>query len=54
MRNGKGVKFMPSEKKKFVTLLGQCPECGQPVTEGQAFVRSYHAIRHALCEFDPA
>jgi hypothetical protein len=41
-------------KKKFVALLGQCLDCGQPVVEGQAFFRSDHGIRHALCEFDPA
>lgn len=40
--------------KKFVALLGQCHDCGQPVTEGQAFFRSDDGIRHALCVFDPA
>jgi hypothetical protein len=28
--------------------------CGQPVTEGQEFLRSDDGIRHALCVFDPA
>jgi hypothetical protein len=41
-------------KKKFVALLGQCLDCGQPVTEGQEFLRSEDGIRHALCVFDPA
>ena len=41
-------------KKKFVTLLGTCLDCGQPVTEGQEFFRSEDGIRHALCIFDPA
>jgi len=41
-------------KKKFVALLGQCLDCGQPVTEGQEFLRSEDGIRHALCAFDPA
>jgi len=41
-------------KKKFVALLGQCLDCGQPVTEGQEFIRSDDGIRHALCVFDPA
>ena len=40
--------------KKFVTLLGTCHDCGQPVTEGQEFFRSEDGIRHALCVFDPA
>ena len=41
-------------KKKFVVLLGQCLDCGQPVIEGQEFCRSDDGIRHALCVFDPA
>jgi hypothetical protein len=40
--------------RKFVALLGQCLDCRQPVTEGQAFFRSDDGIRHALCIFDPA
>jgi hypothetical protein len=40
-------------KKKFVALLGQCQDCGQPVIEGQEFIRSDDGIRHALCVFDP-
>jgi len=41
-------------RKQFVTLLGTCQDCGQPVTEGQQFFRSDDGIRHALCLFDPA
>jgi hypothetical protein len=41
-------------KRTFAALLGQCLDCGQPVTEGQEFLRCEHGIRHALCEFDPA
>ena len=41
-------------KKKFVALLGTCQDCGQPVIEGQEFIRSDDGIRHALCVFDPA
>ena len=41
-------------KKKFVALLGTCQDCGQPVTEGQEFLRLNDGIRHALCVFDPA
>ena len=41
-------------KKKFIALLGQCLDCGQPVKEGQEFFRSEDGIRHALCVFDPA
>jgi hypothetical protein len=40
--------------KKFVALLGQCHDCGQPVVVGQEFFRSEDGIRHALCLFDPA
>lgn len=41
-------------KKKFVALLGRCVDCGEPVVEGQEFLRDDHGIRHALCSFDPA
>ena len=41
-------------RKQFVALLGQCLDCGQPVTEGQEFLRLNDGIRHALCVFDPA
>jgi hypothetical protein len=41
-------------KKQFVATLGQCQECGHPVLEGQAFLRTESGIRHALCSFDPA
>jgi hypothetical protein len=40
--------------KNCVALLGQCQDCGQPITEGQKFFRSIDGIRHALCVFDPA
>jgi hypothetical protein len=41
-------------RKPFITLLGTCQDCGQPVTERQEFLRSEDGIRHALCVFDPA
>jgi hypothetical protein len=41
-------------KKKFVAMLGQCQDCGHPVLEGQAFLRTEGGIKHALCSFDPA
>ena len=41
-------------KMKFIALLGQCLNCGQPVKEGQEFFRAEDGIRHALCVFDPA
>ena len=41
-------------KKKFIALLGQCLDCGQPIKEGQEYFRSEDGIRHALCVFDPA
>ncbi len=41
-------------RKPFVTLLGICPECGQPVIAGQEFLRTDHGVQHALCFYDPA
>jgi hypothetical protein len=41
-------------RKPFVTLLGNCQDCGQPVIAGQGFLRSDNGIRHALCFYDPA
>ena len=40
-------------RKPFVTLLGNCQDCGQPVIAGQGFLRSDHGIRHALCFYIP-
>jgi hypothetical protein len=36
-------------RKKLVTVLGKCLDCGQPVKEGQEFSRSDDGIRHKLC-----
>jgi hypothetical protein len=41
-------------RKRFVALLGKCEDCGQPVMEGQEFLRSDNGIRHTLCFYDPA
>ena len=41
-------------RKPFVTLLGNCQDCGQPVIAGQEFLRSDNGIQHALCFYDPA
>ena len=41
-------------RKPFVTLLGNCQDCGQPVIAGQEFLRSDNGIQHALCFDDPA
>ena len=41
-------------RKSFVTLLGNCQDCGQPVIAGQEFLRSDNGIRHALCFYEPA
>ena len=41
-------------KKRFIALLGQYLDCGQPIKEGQEFIRSEDGIRHALCVFVPA
>ena len=41
-------------RKPFVTLLGNCQDCGQPVIAEQEFLRSDHGIQHALCFYDPS
>ena len=41
-------------RKSFVTSLGICQDCGQPVIVGQEFVRLDTGIRHALCFYEPA
>ena len=41
-------------KKKFVAILGQCLDCGEPVIETQESLRTKEGIRHALCFFDSA
>jgi hypothetical protein len=41
-------------RKPFVTLLGVCQDCGQPVIAGQEFLRTDNGIQHALCFYDPA
>ena len=41
-------------KKKFVAILGQCLDCGEPVIETQEYLRTEDGIRHALCFFDSA
>ena len=41
-------------RKPFVTLLGTCQDCGQPVVGGQEFLRDDHGIQHALCFYEPA
>jgi len=41
-------------RKPFVTLLGTCQDCGQPVIAGQEFLRLENGIEHALCFYEPA
>ena len=41
-------------RKPFVTLLGNCQDCGQPVKAAQEFLQSDNGIQHALCFYDPA
>jgi hypothetical protein len=41
-------------RKPFVTLLGNCQDCGQPIIAGQDFLHSDDSIQHALCFYDPA
>jgi hypothetical protein len=40
-------------RKPFVTVLGTCLDCGQPVIAGQEFLRTDHGIQHALCFYEP-
>ena len=41
-------------RKQIVTILGKCPDCGQPVMAGQEILRSNNSIRHVLCFYEPA
>ena len=41
-------------RKPFITVLGTCPSCGQPVIGGQEFLSADSGIQHALCFYEPA
>jgi hypothetical protein len=41
-------------RKSFVTFVGNCKKCGQPVKSGQEYILSDNSIQHALCLYDPA
>ena len=54
MRTEETMTAEKMRRKSFVTLLGNCQECGEPVKAGQEFIRSDNGIQHALCLYDPA
>ena len=52
MRTEETITAEKMRRKSFVTLLGICQECGEPVKAGQEFTRSGNGIQHALCFYD--
>jgi hypothetical protein len=54
MRTEETMTAEKMRRKSFVTVLGNCQKCGQPVKAGQGFIRSDNGIQHALCLYDPA
>lgn len=54
MRTDETMTAEKIRRKPFVTLLGNCRDCGQPVIAGQEFLRSDSGIQHALCFYEPA
>ena len=55
MRTDETIAAEKIRRKPFVTPLGICQDCGQPVLVGQEFCRTEdNLIRHALCFYDPA
>jgi hypothetical protein len=54
MRTEETMKAEKIRRKPFITVLGICQECGQPVKAEQEFLRSDRGILHTLCFYDPA
>jgi hypothetical protein len=54
MRTKETILAEKIRRKPFITLLGNCQDCRQPVMAGQELLRSENGIRHALCFYDPA
>lgn len=54
MRTDETMMAEKIRRKRFISLLGNCQDCGQPVRAGQELFRSDDGIRHALCFYDPA
>lgn len=54
MRTDETMTAEKIRRKPFVTVLGTCHDCGQPVIAGQEFLRSESGIQHALCFYEPA
>jgi len=53
MRTEETMNAEKIRRKPFVTLLGTCQDCGQPVKAGQELLHTDSGIRHALCFYDP-
>jgi hypothetical protein len=54
MRTNETMAAEKIRRKPFVTVLGTCQDCGQPVIAEQEFLRSDQGIQHALCFYEPA
>ena len=54
MHTEETMKAEKIRRKPFITVLGNCQDCGQPVIAGQEFLRSDNGIQHALCFYEPA
>jgi len=48
MRTEETMTAEKMRRRSFVTLLGNCQKCGEPVKAGQEFIRSDDGIQHAL------
>lgn len=53
MRTDETMTAEKIRRKPFVTVVGTCLDCGQPVIAGQEFLRTDHGIQHALCFYEP-
>jgi hypothetical protein len=54
MRTDETMTAEKIRRKPFVSVLGTCYECGQPVVAGQEFLRTDRGVQHALCFYEPA
>jgi len=52
MRTEETMTAEKMRRRSFVTLLGNCQKCGEPVKAGQEFIRSDDGIQHALYFYD--
>ena len=55
MRTEETIAAEKMRRRPFVTMVGICEDCRQPVLAGQEFCRSDDGlVRHALCFYEPA